>query len=112
MLFRSRGGALFRGVTSSGSWRRAASASRSFSAASASACASFLAADAAALSASAFSRRAASCSSRASRAFRSCASWRSAAGSIRREVVEASADLMTEAAADFSRESGALSQEK
>ena len=34
-----------------------------------------------------------------------------AAGSIRRLVVEASADPITEAAADFSSESGALNQE-
>ena len=81
--------------------------SRSLSAASASAYASLLAAEAAALSASAFARRSAS-SSRASRVFRSCASRRSAAGSLRRLVVEVSADLMTEAAADFSRVSGAL----
>ena len=106
------GGAEFRGTTNSGSWRRATSSSRFFAAASASASASFFSAAASALSASAFSRRAASCSSRASRAFRSCASRRSAVRSIRRVVVEVSADPMTEAAADFSRESGALSQEK
>ena len=96
---------MFRGGTSSGSWRRAASVSRSFFAALASACTIFLAAEAAALSASAFARRSAS-SSRASRAFRYCASRRSAAGSNRRLVVEVSADLMTEAAANFSRVRG------
>ena len=103
-----RGGAEFRGDTSSGSWRRAASARHSFTTASASACASFLSADASTLSASAFSRRAASCSLRTSRAFRPRASRRSAAGSIRRVVVEVSADLMTKAAADLLRVSGAL----
>ena len=62
--------------------------------------------------ASAFFRRAASRSSRASRAFRAVASRRSAAGSIRRVVVEVSADPTMEVAADFSRESGALDQGK
>ena len=61
----------------------------------------------AALSASAFAKRSAS-SSRASCAFHSVASRRSAAGSIRRLVEEVAADLMTEAALDFSRVSGAL----
>ena len=99
---------VFMGATSSGSWRHTASMSPSFAAVSASACASFLAADATTLLASTFARWSASCSSRTSRVFHSCASQRLVAGSIRRVVVEVSADLMTEAAADFSRVSGAL----
>ena len=101
---------MFRGATSNGSWRRTASASRSFSAASASAYASALSADVAALSACSLARRSAS-SSRASSAIRSVASQRSAAGSIRRVVEEVAADLMTEVVLKFSRGSGALKQE-
>ena len=89
-------------------WRCAVSSACFFAASAASASASFFKAAASAFSASAFSRRAASCSSRASCAFRSLASQRSAARSIHRLVEEVSADLMIEAAADFSRVSGAL----
>nr|XP_020173599.2 mucin-1-like [Aegilops tauschii subsp. strangulata] len=106
------GGAEFRGVTDTADWRRAASSACFFAASVASASASFFRAAASAFSASAFSRRAASYSSRTSRVFHSVASRRSAAGLIRRVVVEVSADPMMEAAADFSRESGALDQGK
>lgn len=77
---------MFRGAMSSGSWWRAASVSRSFSAAWASTCTSALSADAADKAACSLSRRLASASSRASRAFRFVASRRSATGSMRRLV--------------------------
>ena len=101
---------MFRGATISGSWRRTASASRSFSAVWASAYTSALSADAADRAACSLARRSAS-SSCASRAFRSVASRRSAAGSMHRLLEEVVADLGTEAAPDFSRVSGALKQE-